>query len=96
MPGFKAAVLTKLGGTWIHGSKDFDTETVMFTLPENSKLKEFKSSIGREIITAFELRFLADVEEALESESPAGRTPNGAVKMTIWTNNDSKVTGKKS
>jgi len=92
--GFKAAVKTKLGGTWIHGGSDINVDTVMFSLAADSQLTDFKSSIGEELISEYNLKFLNDLEEQDDAElsKPDSKKP---VLMSIWTNKDSNINVRK-
>jgi hypothetical protein len=75
--GFKPAVLTKLGGTWIHGAYDIGEDTVSFSIPENMELNDFKKAIGNSIIAEYNVSFF--------DELPGDKfVPGRSVKMSIW------------
>jgi len=89
--GFKTAVLAKLGGTWIHGLKHYDDETLEFSIPENVLAEDFKAMIGYNNIVAYNLRFLDKLLEDTFSEIPQKFVPGKPFKISIWTNNDFRL-----
>jgi hypothetical protein len=52
-PGFKPAIITKLGRGWIHRGQDMDGDTISFPLPEKMSIEEFKAVVGIDIISDF-------------------------------------------
>jgi len=94
-PGFKPAVKTKLGGTWIHGDSDVSVDTMMFSLPEDSQLGAFKTSIGQKLISTYGLQFLTDLPEEGDPQMTKPESEN-SFTMSIWANTDSKITGRKT
>jgi hypothetical protein len=95
MPGFKSAVLSKLGGAWLLGTSDIGNDVVSFTLPENDQLNDFKTAIGKDLISEHKLEFFLDLDEHLASQA-IKKPSTHSVRMSIWTNSDSKITGKKA
>lgn len=89
--GFKAVILAKLGGTWIHGFKNHEENMLEFSMPENVLLEDFKSTIGYNNIVAYHLRFLDKPLEDAFSEIPEKFVPGKPFKMSIWANKDFKV-----
>ena len=90
-PGFKPAVKTKLGGTWIHGDSDVSVDTIMFYLSADSDLNAFKASIGKELISFYDLQFFTSLQEPDQPESP--KQP---LTMSIWTDRDSRIAVRES
>lgn len=90
--GFKSAILTKLGGTWLHGFEDCEEDTLRFSIPEEISRENFKKKIGRDNVVLYNLAFFND---------PPGRTPNTTpqfvagrlIKMTIWANENYNLNG---
>lgn len=68
--GFKPAVKQRIAHTWKHHGSEVDVNTIMFLVPAEFQLKTFKTSIGEEVIKAFELQFLTGLHE--EDTVPAG------------------------
>jgi hypothetical protein len=92
--GFKGAVKTKLGGSWIHGDSDVNSDTIMFVLTNATELKAFKASIGESLITTYDLEFLTNPPDD-DAEAP-DLNVEPFYKMTFWTNVDSKIDVKKN
>lgn len=91
--GFKGAVKTKLGGSWIHGDSDVSADTIMFILAQESELKAFKASIGDLLIATYDLEFLTGTPD---DDSQVAHQEEDPYKMTFWANVDSKIDVKKN
>jgi hypothetical protein len=94
--GFKPAVITKLGGAWINGARDIGQDIVSFSLPGKMQLEDFKESIGNTIISDFEVQFFDELPGDTPSEPRSAYVPGGQIRMSIWANNDSNISVKKS
>jgi hypothetical protein len=86
-PGFKAAILQKLGGTWLHGVVYCDEDKLGFAIPEDILLEDFKSMIGYTTIVSYSLHFLDKLLGDTFSEIPPKFVPGKPIKMSIWANN---------
>jgi hypothetical protein len=91
-PGFKPAILTKLGGTWLHGFEDCDENVLGFSIPENVLLEDFKKAIGYNNITSFNLLFFDTLPGDSASNSPVKFIPGTPIKMSIWANKNYNLT----
>src|ERR1700754_4391249 len=88
--GFKTAILTKLGGTWIHGLKHYDEDILEFFIPENVLAEDFKAMIGYTNIVTYNLRFMDKLPDDTFSEIPQKFVPGKPIKMSIWANREYK------
>jgi hypothetical protein len=87
--GFKPAVMEKLSGAWLAGSTD-GQNLISISISEDMKLDDLQDVIGKDIISDYELQFRSDLTGQWKY------VPGGPVKMTIWTNSDSKLGEKKT
>jgi hypothetical protein len=67
--GFKEALDAKLQGTWMRGAQDTGHELVMYWLPEDASLRDFKLAIGSKIIFKYRLYFFTTVDEYLQQKN---------------------------
>jgi hypothetical protein len=95
-PGFMPAVITKLGREWIHNGRNVDEGVISFSLPEKMSKEEFKTSIGTDIVSDFNVLFFDDIPVDAQPEAPWKFVPGHPFRISIWADNDSKLTGTKS
>lgn len=84
--GFKAALLAKLGGTWIHGHEDYNDAVLGFSVPANIFIEDFKEAIGYSTIIHYNLSFSKNPPTEMNSEAPSKFIPGTPIKMSIWSN----------
>jgi hypothetical protein len=89
-PGFRPAVLTKLGSSWIMGGNDIGEDIISFTMPEKIDLEELKNMIGETIITEFSVSFFNKMPDKALSEPQWKFVPGSPIKMSIWASKDWK------
>ena len=90
-PGFKPAVITKLGREWIHSARDISEDTISFALPDGVILEEFKEAIGSDVVSDFTILFLDRQPSDLPADAQRKFVPDYPFKMTIWKSNDSAL-----
>jgi hypothetical protein len=94
-PGFKAAVITKIGSKWIHSAQDVGEDLVSFALPKDETLSGFKALIGADIVSTHDIMFFDKLPNDLPAYTHVKSVPGQAVKMSIWVNSNSKLKGSK-
>lgn len=90
-PGFKPALLAKLGNPWMRSAIDFDDNTMSFSIPENFLFEDLKEAIGDDITTQYNLLFL-DEQPDKPREAPWKFIPGNPIKMSIWSNKQYDLT----
>jgi hypothetical protein len=93
--GFKTAIMKKLGHRWTDNAQDIDQETVCFSLNEIT-LHELKSSIGDQLLSQYDITLHDELPEEISSDTPGKYVPGQVFKMTIWANQDLKVSVNKN
>ncbi len=94
-PGFKPAIITRLGRDWIQNGRDVDEDVISFSLPEKMSMEDLKASIGIDIVSSFDVLFFDNIPT--DSEPPPWKfVPGRPFRMSIWTNSDSNLKGTKS
>jgi len=83
--GFKSAILTELGGAWLHGFDDCEEDTLRFSIPEDISREDFKKKIGYNNISIFNLKFFNDPPNETPKTAPRF-IPGRPIKMSIWAN----------
>lgn len=95
-PGFMPAIIVRLGRDAIHSGRDIGDGIVSFSLPENQSIDDFKAAIGTDLIADFNMVFFEDPPPATQEEATWKFVPGRPFKISIWTNNDSILTGSKA
>lgn len=90
-PGFKPAIITKLGRDWIHSGQDMDDDTISFPLPEKMSIEEFKAIVGIDIITDFGVRFSDEILVTSQPELPWKFIPARPFRMSVLTDSDPRA-----
>ena len=90
--GFKPAILTKLGGTWLHGFDDCEEDTLRFAIPEHISRGDFKKKIGHNNVVLFNLIFFNDPSDETPKIAPRF-IPGRPIKMSIWANENYNLNG---
>ena len=93
-PGFKSAIISQLSREWIHGAQDIGQEVVRFTLPDNVTLEALKVSVGSKIIDEHNVQFFEKPPANNVPYTQVKFIPGQAIKMSLWVNSDSTLTGK--
>jgi hypothetical protein len=65
-PGFRQAVVAKLGNSWLPGSTGLRNELLMYWLPDAGRLKALKVAIGSKLVFKYRLEFITNLNEHLE------------------------------
>lgn len=72
--GFEVAVLNKLKNSKLNGTSEVNHKLLMFWLKDYSQLRDFKMSIGSQMIFKYRLRFFTDLEEHIQAENAKNYT----------------------
>lgn len=87
--GFQEVVMPKLEKAWLPGSPEITEHLIMFWLPDISKLRHLKMSIGSKLIFKYRLHFFTDLDiyfklEDKSSTEFSAHENNMVIKMTEW------------
>jgi hypothetical protein len=94
--GFKPVITAKLGGAWTPTESSINVDTIMLLTIGESQLEDLKRSIGQDLISVYELKFLTGLDSRDALELSKVQRSEAPLEMNAWTGKHSNIRAKEN